>query len=164
MSQTWLNWRVWLPTRVWAILSALAQMSRAKGDASTWQMLLRVWVRFKLTKPLWWGCNHLSQQWKPNSLRARSPFKGYREKSCASGTRKETREQGVLWGKSSFRALRFLRPSLARSLATRNGEVASSPKYFLGIPGENSSYFHTKQRPLWLHVSFFHTFHPTLNN
>ena len=164
MSQTWLNWRVWLPTRVWAILSALAQMSRAKGDASTWQMLLRVWVRFELTKPLWWGCNHLSQQWKPNSLRARSPFKGYREKSCASGTRKETREQGVLWGKSSSRALRFLRPSLARSLATRNGEVASSPKYFLGIPGKNSSYLHTKQLPLWLHVSFFHTFHPALNS
>ena len=29
------NWRVWLKTRVCAILSALAQMSRAKGDVST---------------------------------------------------------------------------------------------------------------------------------
>ena len=30
-----------------------------------------------------------------NSLRATSPFKGYREKSRASGMRKETREQGA---------------------------------------------------------------------
>ena len=93
------NWRVWLQMRVRAILSALAQMSRAKGDVSTWQMLLGVWVRLELTEPLWWRCNHLSQQWKPNSLRARSPFKGYLEESHASGTRKETREQGV--GKES---------------------------------------------------------------
>ena len=30
-----------------------------------------------------------------NSLRVISPFKGYREKSRASGMRKETREQGA---------------------------------------------------------------------
>ena len=54
------NWRVWLQTRVWAILSTLTQMSRAKRDVSTWQMLL------ESTEPLSWRCNHLSQQWKPN--------------------------------------------------------------------------------------------------
>ena len=75
------NWRVWLQTRVWAVLSTLTQMSRAKRDVSTWQMLL------ESTEPLSWRCNHLSQQWKPNSLGARSPR--------ASGTRKETREQGA---------------------------------------------------------------------
>ena len=36
------NWRIWLQTRVWAILSAHAQMSWAKWDVSTWQMLLVV--------------------------------------------------------------------------------------------------------------------------
>ena len=30
----------------------LAQMSRAKGDVSTWQMLLGVWLRLDLTDPL----------------------------------------------------------------------------------------------------------------
>ena len=53
-----------------------------------------------------------------NCLRASSPFKGGREKSRASGTRKETWEQCA--GKES-------ESSLARSLATRNGEVAPSP-------------------------------------
>ena len=28
-------------------------------------------------------------------------------------------------------------------------------QFTLGIPTKNSSYLHTKQRPLWLHVSFF---------
>ena len=31
---------------------------------NTWQMLLGVWVCLELTEPLWWQCNHLSQQWK----------------------------------------------------------------------------------------------------
>jgi len=61
-----------LLTRVWTILSARAQVSRAKGDVNTWQILLGVWVRLELTEPLWWRCNNLSQ--------ANSPFKGYREK------------------------------------------------------------------------------------
>ena len=53
-----------------------------------------------------------------NSLRASSPFKGYREKSRASGMRKETREQGAGIGSET---------SLTRSLATKNGEAATSP-------------------------------------
>ena len=80
-----------------------------------------------------------------NGLRASSPLMGYREKSRASGTRRKTREQGA--GKESER-------SLARLLATRNEEVATSPYHFLvvlrvcyslsqftlGIPRKNSSY------------------------
>ena len=53
-----------------------------------------------------------------NSLRASSPFKGYREKSRASGMRKETREQGAGIGSET---------SLTRSLASQNGEAATSP-------------------------------------
>ena len=50
-----------------------------------------------------------------NCLRASSPFKGYRGNLLGSGTRNEKREkQGA--GKRS-------ESSLARSLATRNGEV-----------------------------------------
>ena len=99
----------------------------------------------------------------------------------ASCTRKETREQCA--GKK-VRALRFLRPSrlhrsLARSRATRNGEVATSRLHFLvvlhaipwaklrlGIPRKNSSYLHTKQRLLWLHVFFYTDFNQplTINN
>ena len=30
----------------------------------------------------------------------------------------------------------------------------SLSQFVFGIPRENSSYLHTKQRPLWLHVSF----------
>ena len=64
-----------------------------------------------------------------NSLWTAIHLRVYREKSRASGNRKETREQGA--GKK-VRALYFLRPSrlqrsLARSLATRNGEVATIP-------------------------------------
>ena len=105
-----------------------------------------------------------------NSLRASSPFKGYREKSRASGMRKETREQGA--GIES-------ETSLTCSLATRNGEAATSPWHFLvvvrvrfsvsqftlGNPRKNPSYFHTKQRLLWLHVPFFTHFNqPLINN
>ena len=61
-----------LRSRVWAILSARAQVSRAKGDVNTWQMLLGVWVRLELTEPLWWRCNNLSQ--------ANPPFNGYQKK------------------------------------------------------------------------------------
>ena len=60
-----------LRSRVWAILSARAQVSRAKGDVNTWQMLLGVWVRLELTEPLWWRCNNLSQ--------ANPPFNGYQK-------------------------------------------------------------------------------------
>ena len=116
-----------------------------------------------------------------NSLRPISSFKGYRETSRASGTRKDTREQGA---RKKVRTLRFPRPSrlhraLARSLTTRNEEVAPS-RYFLvvvrvrywvsqftlEIPSKNSSYLHTKQRPLWLHVSYYtHLTQPlTMNN
>ena len=64
-----------------------------------------------------------------NSLWASSPFKEYREKSHTSSKRKERREQVR---EKKVRALRFLclsrlHRSLARSLATRNGEVATSP-------------------------------------
>ena len=59
-----------------------------------------------------------------NSLRASSPFKGYREKSRASGMRKETREQGAGIGSET---------SLTRSLATQNGEAATSPWHFLVV-------------------------------
>ena len=61
-----------LRTRVWAILSARAQVSRAKGDVNTWQILLGVWVHLGLTEPLWWRCNNLSQ--------ANPPFNGYQKK------------------------------------------------------------------------------------
>ena len=105
-----------------------------------------------------------------NSLRASSSFKRYREKSSASGMRKETREQGV--GIES-------ETSLTCSLATPNREAATSPWHFLvvvrvrysvsqftlGNPRKNPSYFHTKQRPLWLHVPFFTLFNqPLINN
>ena len=105
-----------------------------------------------------------------NSLRASSSFKRYRKKSRASGMRKETREQGA--GIES-------ETSLTRSLATRNGEAATSSWHFLlvvrvhysvsqftlGIPRKNPSYFHTKQRPLWLHVPFFiHFSQPLIND
>ena len=100
----------------------------------------------------------------------------------ANSTRNETLEQCA--GKK-VRALRFLRPSrlhrsLARSLATQNGEVATSRLHFLvvlhvrysvsqialGIPRKNSSYLHTKQRLLWLHVFFYTDFNQplTINN
>ena len=45
------NWRYM--SHVWAILSVLVQMSRAKVDVSTWQMLLGEWVQLELTEPLW---------------------------------------------------------------------------------------------------------------
>ena len=105
-----------------------------------------------------------------NSMRASSSFKRYREKSSASGMRKETREQGV--GIES-------ETSLTCSLATPNREAATSPWHFLvvvrvrysvsqftlGIPRKNPSYLHTKQRPLWLHVPFFTHFNqPLINN
>ena len=96
------DWNLWVQvqTRVWAILSALAQMSRARGDVSTWQILFGVWVCLELTEPLWWLCNQISQNNENcNSLRASSLFKGYQEKSCANGTQKEMQEQGV--GKES---------------------------------------------------------------
>ena len=61
-----------LLTRVWAIFSARAQVSRGKGDVNTWQMLLGVWVPLELTEPLRWWRNNISQ--------ANSSVKGYREK------------------------------------------------------------------------------------
>ena len=63
-----------LLTRFWAILSARARVSRAKGDVNTWQTLLGVLVRLELTEPLWWPCNNLSQ--------ANSPCNGYRMFAC----------------------------------------------------------------------------------
>ena len=56
------------------------------------------------------------------SLQASSPLRNIKE-TRASGTRKETREQGAEKESES---------SLARSLATRNGEVAQS-KHFLVV-------------------------------
>ena len=81
--------------------------------------------------------------------------------------RKETREQGV--GIES-------ETSLTCSLATPNREAATSPWHFLvvvrvrysvsqftlGNPRKNPNYFHTKQRPLWLHVPFFTLFNQPL--
>ena len=103
-----------------------------------------------------------------NSLRASSSFKRYREKSSESGMRKETREQGVAIESET---------SLTRSLATPNREAAtvhflvvvrvrySVSQFTLGNPRKNPSYFHTKQRPLWLHVPFFTHFNqPLINN
>ena len=96
-----------------------------------------------------------------NCLRASSPFKGYRGNLLGSGTRKEKREK-LGAGKRS-------ESSLARSLATRNGEVPTrqniswwscsftirwASQYTSGIPRENWSYLHTKKRPLWLYLSF----------
>ena len=74
-------------TRVWAILSALPQMSRAKGDVSTWQMLLGVWVCLELTEPLWWWWTISHSNENLNSPGAKSPFMGCREKLTASGSR-----------------------------------------------------------------------------
>ena len=84
-------------TRVWAILTALPQMSRAKGDVSTWQMLLGVWVCLELTEPLWswWTISHSNENL--NSPRAKSPFMGCREKLTASGSR--GRGVSNVWGK-----------------------------------------------------------------
>ena len=60
-----------------------------------------------------------------NSLRASSPLKEYREWQAKGEARAGA-------GKKKMRARRFLRlsrlhRSLVRSLATRNGEVATSP-------------------------------------
>ena len=64
-----------------------SQMSSAKGDVSTWQMLLGVWVRLELTEPLWWWWTISHSNENLNSPRAKSPFMGCREKSTASGSR-----------------------------------------------------------------------------
>ena len=100
-----------------------------------------------------------------NSLQASSSFKRYREKSSASGMRKETREQGV--GIES-------ETSLTCSLATPNREAATSPWHFLvvvrvrysvsqftlGNPRKNPSYFHTSN----VHYGFTSPFSPISTN
>ena len=103
-------------TRVWAILSALPQMSRAKGDVSTWQMLLGVWVCLELTEPLWswWTISHSNENL--NSPRAKSY--GMSREVNSEWLEGERREQCA--GKES-------ESSLARLLATQNGEVATTP-------------------------------------
>ena len=134
-------------------------------------------VRLELTEPLWW---HAMQP----SLTTMKTVTACEQALHlrASSTRNETLEQCA--GKK-VRALRFFCPSrlhrsLARSLATQNGEVATSRLHFLvvlhvrysvsqialGIPRKNSSYLHTKQRLLWLHVFFYTDFNQplTINN
>ena len=103
-------------TRVWAILTALPQMSRAKGDVSTWQMLLGVWVCLELTEPSWswWTISHSNENL--NSPRAKSY--GMSREVNSEWLEGERREQCA--GKES-------ESSLARLLATQNGEVATSP-------------------------------------
>ena len=115
------NWRIWLQTSVWAILSALARYREPKeisaldycfwGYGYTWN-----WRRHCGDDA---SISHNNEN--RSSLRASPPSKGYREKSSANGTRKETRTK--VRGKK-VRALRFLKPSrlrctLSRSLATR---------------------------------------------
>ena len=78
------NWQNWFQTRVWAILSALAQVLRPKGDVSTWKKLLGVWVRLKLSEIIWCRCNHLSQQWKPQQ-----PPSNFSERSNARVAREK---------------------------------------------------------------------------
>ena len=99
ITQKWLELRVWLQTRVLATLCALLRCREPKemlaldkcfwgyGYAWTWLIHYDDDATF----------SHNNEN--RNSLRASSPFKGYREKSRASGTRKETREQGA--GKES---------------------------------------------------------------
>ena len=50
------------------------------------------------------------------------------------------------------------------ALSTQNRHVATSPLHFLVVVRVRySSYLHTKQRQLWLHVSFFTYFNQPLN-
>ena len=84
------------------------------------------------------------------SLRASSPLRDI-EETRASGTRKETQEQGAEKESES---------SLARSLATRNGEVAQS-KTFLGsharsLLGEPVYFRNSEEKFQLLHFSNVH--------
>ena len=156
--------------------------SQRRCQHCTWQILLGVWVCLELTEPLWWQCNQISQSNENHSsLWASSPFKGYQEKSRANGTRKEMREQGA--GKESeslsfplsLTALSLFRAFTCHSkwrgccqfitfLCSHACLLFSEPVTF-GIPRKNSSYLHTKQHPLWLHISFVNHFNqPLISN
>ena len=92
------NWRVWLQTNLSNFVRSLAaQMSRAKEDVSTLQMLLGY-------EYAWNWLNHYDDDAtvtishnseNRSNQRVSFLFKGYQKKSRANGTRKETQQQGV---------------------------------------------------------------------
>ena len=148
-------------------------MSRAKGDVSTWQMLLGVWVRLELTDSLWWRCNYLSQQWKPNSLRARSPF-NLRDIERSHARVAPERRRRIL---RALTALLLTRAFACRSkwrgcsqynilylifLGNRERSLFLS-QFTLGIPRKiRSIYILNNLCPRWLHVSFYTQSNPPL--
>ena len=121
------------------------------------------------------------------SLLTSPPFKGYREKSIASGKRKETQEPR--WGEGKWELFVSSAPPPPPGFAAHSRvrfplEVAPTKKCYksyyglvvrvpysvsqltLGTPMKNLSFLHTKKRPLWLHVSFLTHFNQplTINN
>ena len=113
----------WLQTSVWAILSALARYREPKeisalvncfrGYGYSWNWLSHCDDDASIT--------HNNEN--RISLRASPPFKGYREKSIASGTRKETQEPRCRERKwelfVSSASPPGIRRTLSRSLPTR---------------------------------------------
>ena len=108
---------------VWAILVAIAQMSRAKGDVSTWQMPLG-------DGHAWNWISYDDDDGAILSLQTSSPFKGYWEKSCTSGTWQETREHG---GGKEMESSSFPSPFFSLVAVCIHSLVS---QFRLGIPGK----------------------------
>ena len=124
--------------------------------------------------------SHKDKNYNISSLRVSFPFKGYREKSHAIGTRKEKREQGAgkEWGSSSIPSL-LAASRLARAfayhskwrgcsqaitfLSIRSHSLFDEPVYVRNSE-EKFELFTYQATSTMIPGILFHPSQPTLNN